>query len=99
MALSGQADTHNPQASHAPAFGVNACFQPCAIPLSLPFRESPPRSDFGSTPITKTPLGQTDTQSDFPSQRLRSISGAIVPGGCLQVGLADLFMTSQANHG
>jgi hypothetical protein len=29
-------------------------------------------------------LGQTDTQSDFPSQRFRSITGTTTPGLCLQ---------------
>lgn len=57
VARSEQAETHRPQASRAPALGMNACFQSWANSFTLPIHERSARSDLGNTPSTNTSWG------------------------------------------
>jgi hypothetical protein len=80
IASSGQASTQSWQAWQAEGAVTNACRPPCAQAFMRPIHESAERSAFESVPIVKTSYGHTRTQSSFPSQRFRSMTGATVPG-------------------
>ena len=92
-ACSGQALTHNPQASQASGLGSSACCQRWAKPFSRPLRLSPALCARGSVSTLKTETGHTRTHAALPSHRLRSITGRNTPAGCLHsssVGIGGL---------
>src|SRR5262245_29852298 len=92
MACSGHAATHSPQPWHWSARTANAWRFPCAQAFSRPTSESERLSSADSGRISNTEYGHTRTQSSLASQRLRSTTGAITPGGCLH-GSAPGFAT------
>jgi hypothetical protein len=80
IAFSGHATTHFPHAWQAEARGVYAVLRPWAILLSFPIMPSSAKSWSSIRRTSKTLNGQTRTQSDFPSHRERSMTGANSPG-------------------
>ena len=99
IACSGHAATHLPQPSHALGLMSNACCHLCTKPLMRAAKLRLLRSMSGNVPTTKTWVGQTFTHSALPSHRLRSITGAKAPAGCLQsLGLGKLRAPMAEGH-
>src|SRR5215467_4758882 len=96
IARSGQAETHRPQAWQFCASTANAWRFPWTQALSRAPSGIACLSRPLSWRISKTLYGQTSTQSSFPSQRDRSITGTNAPGSCLQSETAEVAMRSSA---
>jgi hypothetical protein len=94
IARSGQAETHRPQAWQFCASTANAWRFPWTQALSRAPSGIACLSRSLSRRISKTPYGQTSTQSSFPSQRDRFITGTNTPGSCLQSETAEVAMRS-----
>jgi hypothetical protein len=94
IARSGQAETHKPQAWQFCALTANAWRLPWTQALSRAPGRRARLSLSLSRRISKTLYGHTCTQSSFPSQRERSITGTNLPASCLQSGTVEVSMRS-----
>lgn len=80
MAFSGHATTQRPHAWHASACGVYDVLRPCTMLRNFPNTDSWAKSLSSMRRTSKTPYGQTSTQSRFPSHRSRATTGLKCPG-------------------